>query len=387
MNDLVKNKELRILFTGDLAPIGSAESNELNDYSLTIDYKLKELVNKSEIAITNLEAPLTLSKNKILKTGPHLKAHPSSVKLLKDIGINVACLSNNHIRDYGTQGVLDTIRICTDNGIEIVGAGINLANASKSLIKTINGKKIAIFNFSETEYNVATKERAGSNPDDFFHIWESISNAKKENDYIIAVMHGGKEMYPYPTPNQLKLFRFIVDIGANAVIGHHSHVIGGYEIYKGKPIVYSLGNFIFDEPDNDESWYKGAIVVLNFDGNMETTIKFYQTKLENSQLLIVNEQNANWQISSQFISSISEEMINSEWQKMIEKHYYNTIKNLITPNLLQRFLYKLGFKKISKTQRKYLSTLGNRFRCRTHHFFTVGILNKFLEKECLTKKL
>ncbi len=145
--------------------------------------------------------------------------------------------------------------------------------------------------FQKSEYNYATSTRAGSNPDEALHVWEWITKTRSKCDFLVVIMHGGKEMHPYPTPYQMKLFRFIIDIGADAVIGHHSHVIGGYEIYHHKPIIYSLGNFLFDEEDNPPDWYRGAVAEIIYHSKNDFRLSFYLTKLENNMLFVVSKQN------------------------------------------------------------------------------------------------
>jgi poly-gamma-glutamate synthesis protein (capsule biosynthesis protein) len=113
----MKKNEIKLLFTGDLAPINSAESKQNKEYQIIIDEKINQLFQSHDLRICNLESPLTNSSDKIRKTGPHLKADPFSIKLVNDLDIDVTCLSNNHIRDYGEQGIRDTLEICQSNGL------------------------------------------------------------------------------------------------------------------------------------------------------------------------------------------------------------------------------------------------------------------------------
>lgn len=378
----MKDKSFSILFTGDLAPIGDAESMPGKPYSLQISNSIKILFDKFDLNITNLEAPLTLSSKKIVKTGPNIKAHPESVKILTDLNINIACLSNNHIRDFGNKGVIDTINICKSNNIRIVGAGANIEESSKPLIINVKGWNVAILNFSENEYNTATATRAGSNPDDPIHIWRSMTSAKDIADFIIVVLHGGKELYPYPTPAQLKLYRFIVELGADAVIGHHTHVIGGYEIYSGTPIVYSLGNFIFDEAGNPPEWYKGALSGISFKAKGGFELEFFLTSQDNKTLSVIDNQIIKpKEVGKDFIHPINDDIVKDEWEKIIKTQSLSTLKGLLHWNLIQRAMLKIGLKRVTQQDLRYLMALGNRFRCNTHRIFTTDVINFLTNSE------
>jgi poly-gamma-glutamate synthesis protein (capsule biosynthesis protein) len=373
------NKKTKILFTGDLAPVGHFESKPGSPATGVISEKLIKTFEEFDLRITNLECPLTESNNKIEKTGPHLKAHPNSIQLLVDLNINVAALSNNHVRDFGTEGVMDTIKFCQKNGIKTVGAGKNAEEASRPLFINLNGKTLAILNFSESEYSDAGKDFAGSNPDDTFQIWNSIKNAKEQSDFQIVILHGGKEMHPYPTPYQLKQFRFVADQGVHAVIGHHTHVIGGYEIYNGIPIVYSLGNFIFDEDGNSSDWYKGALAGISIDEQNNFELELFQVHLENKTIQIVDHfKVTNASNGNKFIQNIDDGQVAKEWEKLTKKQSIPVAKLLLNLSLFQRVLNKLGLFKYSNKDKRFLLALGNRYRCRTHRLFTVDSITNFL---------
>lgn len=373
------NNWIKILLTGDLALMGGAESLPERKYTLKISSELFSLFNSYDIKIANLETPLTTTSSGIIKTGPHLRVHPASITIVKDLGINVACLANNHIRDFGDKGVYDTINTCKQNNIMTVGAGSDLETASEVLFISFGNKKIAILNFSETEYNIADESSAGGNPDDPIHIWRSIQSAKKVADYLIVVMHGGKELYPYPTPYQLTLYRFIADLGVSAVIGHHSHVIGGYEIYNGIPIVYSLGNFIFDEEGNCPDWYHGALIGLVLNEKKVIDVTFYHTTFEHQFLILKGQQNIKNVIKNVFMKEINEVQVNEMWKDLVKNKKETIIKNILNYNLLRCFMYKLGIKFITKNEVKRLLSTWHRMTCTTRRLLNKNALDCFFK--------
>lgn len=373
---------IKIIFAGDLAPLGAAESSIDKKYALRISDEIKELFNSADLRIVNLETPLTLSETRIPKTGPHVKAHPESIRLLKDINVNIACLSNNHIRDYDSQGVYETIKVCNEQGIKTLGAGSDLADAATPLILEIKDVSIAFLNFSESEFNYATPQRAGSNPDDPVHIWQSVSALKGKVDHIFVVMHGGREMHPLPTPSQVDLYRFIIDIGADAVIGHHSHVIGGWESYKSKPIFYSLGNFIFDDHCTDPAWFTGAVVQLLISKTGEISFQHALVQLDEAKLKLLQpfaESSNSGKLSA--LKHISTEEVSEAWKKQVRKYAMSTAKSLLNPPLQKRILNKLGLFRLSNKDVATLIRMGNQLSCRTHRDMNIDAINHLLEKD------
>src|SRR5690554_2740361 len=177
---------MRLLIAGDLV------INQSYNVLENIDPELVELFSRSDCNIVNLEAPVTESKNKILKTGPHLKADKqSTLEVLKYLNIHIAALANNHIKDYDEQGILDTINFCKSNNIQTIGAGKNLEEASTTtVLDTLEGK-IALINIAENEWASAVANSAGANGMDLIKDTRKIQQAKKENDFVFVIVHGG----------------------------------------------------------------------------------------------------------------------------------------------------------------------------------------------------
>lgn len=222
----------------------------------------------ADYAVTNFEAPVVIDKgNPIKKSGPNLAAPPQAMEVIKEAGFSMITLANNHFRDQGQTGVMDTVHSAVKVGLDYVGGGENLAEALKTKYVTIKDKKFAFLNFCEQEYSIASDHYGGSNPYDIINITQTIQEAKATADDVILIIHGGIEHYPLPSPRMKKEYRFFVEAGADAVINHHQHCFSGYEIYKGKPICYGLGNFCFDAVDfrNNGMWDKGFLAKLTFD--------------------------------------------------------------------------------------------------------------------------
>ncbi len=255
-----KTDSIRVTVTGDLYP----------DPSLLLSRNLlaeiESILSDSDLVITNLECPLTTATGRIKKSGPYLKANTGSGKLLQAIKVNLVSLANNHLMDFGREGFNDTIDALRALGIPYTGAGRNLAEASQPYVREIRGTRIAVINVTQNEFSIAREDAPGANPIDPINNFYQIERAKAESDHQIVIVHAGIEGYPYPTPGLQKLYRFYASLGVDAVIGHHSHCIGGYEVFNNVPIFYSLGNFMFNEPGNPPSWYEGLLLDLAIGG-------------------------------------------------------------------------------------------------------------------------
>lgn len=255
--------EIKIFISGDFAPRHRAyEVIKNKDFSLLFGDVLP-YIKQADISITNLESPLIDEGNPIPKTGPNLKLPTESIEALKYAGFDMVTLANNHMMDFGAEGLISTISICEKNSIRCIGAGPNITEASKVCYIDKKGKTIAFINCCENEWSTTAENKPGCNPLNEVNIYYQIQEAKTNADYVILIIHGGHETYELPSPRMKQLYRWFIDLGVDAVIGHHTHCYSGSEIYKGKPIVYSLGNFIFYKKIPNPSWNIGVFSILS----------------------------------------------------------------------------------------------------------------------------
>ena len=164
--------------------------------------------------------------------------------------------------------------------ISVVGGGENSVQAKSPLILESKGKRIAIINACEHEFSIADCGHGGSNPLDLINMQQDITNMRGKVDFVVVIIHGGIEYYPYPTPRMKRWYRHFIDLGADAVINHHQHCINGYEVYKEKPIFYGLGNFYFPEfigVKESNTWGSGYAICLTLDDSVNfNLIPYYQ---------------------------------------------------------------------------------------------------------------
>ena len=255
---------MKIAIGGDVSITDFSASNFANADEKAAFNNVLDYFRQSDRVIVNLECALTESENRIKKFGPNLKAPKSTADTLLKAGVTDCALSNNHIFDFGIEGLKDTIDELNRVGINWTGIGENYEDSRKNQIIVQDGITIAIVDVCEHEYTYATENRIGARPFDEFETMDDIREAKKSADYVIVIYHGGKEHCRYPSPRLLKACREMAKCGADVVLCQHSHIIGAYEKYENCHILYGQGNFHFVKETHPSSgWDDGLIVMLD----------------------------------------------------------------------------------------------------------------------------
>ena len=235
---------MKVLICGDLVP-----KNCNNNYFIEnrkeelIDSSILNVMMESNLVIFNLECPITNTNKKINKNGPNLKCLPGSSNFFKDIN-SLVCLSNNHILDYGRNGLKDTIDELNKNSIKHIGASLSLKEEDNVFLK----KELTIINVCEHEFSYNEEKNYGAYEFDILDCFKKIQEAKKNNNTVIIIYHGGKELYQYPTPNTQKRCRELAKIGADLIVCQHTHCIVAEEQYLNSKIIYGQGDFLFEYP-------------------------------------------------------------------------------------------------------------------------------------------
>ena len=375
---------MKILISGDFCPIGRTDKYLRQERYEELFNGFNKVVETVDYAIVNFECPITLSNQKLLKTGPCIKTENlNSLKALKYAGFDLLTLANNHIQDYGSKGVIDTLENAHKFGFETIGAGNNIFSAKKPLIKVIKGIKTGFLNIAENEFCAANEEDAGAYTFDLIDNIKQINLLKKEVDKLILIYHGGREHYQLPTPEQRKRFRFFIENGVDAIVAHHTHCFSGFEYYNGKPIVYSLGNFIFDYKKKYQKgkWTEGMSVILNLiDDKFELEIiPHFQGKQDNStlQLLSNEEKEEFFNKIEQLSEKIKDDLLFiEEWENYLQTQEKFYLSSLYIKNLYIRALFMKGFFPINILKNKHNKLLLNLMRCEAHHEITKSILKK-----------
>lgn len=372
---------VKIFIAGDVIPKDRTTPLFKDKKTSEIFGNMLPIINDSDIKIVNLEAPVICnSPTPIRKSGPNLYTNKETVEVLKDAGFNVITLANNHFRDQGDNGISDTINVITSQHLAYVGGGHNYNEARKILYQKVNNSIIAIINFCEKEFSIATNEQGGSNPLDLIAIYNDICEAKKNANYILIISHGGVEHYQLPTPRMKKEFRFFIDAGADAVINHHQHCFSGYEVYNGKPIFYGLGNFSFDwNGKRNSTWNKGYAVTILLDKKIDFTIHPYIQCDEQPGIICKNESYYSNEISclNQIIQN--DKVLKDSFKKMAlsnEREYIFRLSSF--KSRLIRGLYKrMLIAQLYPQSKLYITK--NLLTCESHREVLLEILNNILE--------
>jgi len=188
-----QKEDLKILFAGDLCPMGEIEKACINDTQHEIGKNFREYFEKKDLFIANLEAPFTNYDIKANKIGPSLKADPRSFKIITECGIYVLNLANNHIMDYGRTGLNDSLNLIKENNLLCNGAGNTIEQALIPLRVNKNGIRISFLTYSENAFNIATADRPGCSPINQQEIIKTLKNEKQYADLIIISLHAGPE--------------------------------------------------------------------------------------------------------------------------------------------------------------------------------------------------
>lgn len=193
---------MKFLIAGDFCPIGRTDNYLKEERYHDLLNGFNNIVESVDYAIVNFECPVTKSNIKIEKTGPCIKTENlNAFEALKFAGFDLLTLANNHIQDYSSEGVLDTIKYAQEKVFDVVGAGKNIVEASKPFIQNIRGVRIGFVNIAENEFCTAENNLPGANTFDFIDNTKVIDELKHKVDKVVLIYHGGREHYQLPTPD------------------------------------------------------------------------------------------------------------------------------------------------------------------------------------------
>ena len=233
-----------------------------------------------DVAMVNLENPITDADRKRSGKRFNFRAEPESVAALEAGGIDLVTLANNHTMDYNRPGLLDTLAALDQSDIHAIGAGENITEARRPKILEVKGQRIAYFGYYNAHWHAATETSAGTNPRENEALAADIQAVRDQVDWVVVNFHWGEELARYPAPYQRSIARRAIDAGADLVVGHHPHVLQGAEVYKDRAIVYSLGNFIFG--GHSRSTYDTAVLKVAL-RDRQMKVDFVPVRVQNYQ--------------------------------------------------------------------------------------------------------
>ncbi len=271
LKDGKKKESAEVVIGGDLC---FAEDGFVLDYydkvkdlSKCISPELLELSNGADVFYLNHEYTISNRGEPLEGKLYTFRAKPKRMELLKEMGTDLVSLANNHVYDYGEEALTDTMDLLDEAGIPYAGGGRNIDEAKRPVYFVVNGIKIGFVAATNAEIVYYTPAATKDSPGvleayDTEEYNAVIEEASSQCDYLIAYIHWGPEDTNYYEQYQHDQGKEFLESGADIVVGGHPHVLQGMEYIEGKPIIYSMGDFWF----NDETKYTG-LLKLNINSN------------------------------------------------------------------------------------------------------------------------
>lgn len=262
-----------------------------------LDENVVSIMKSSDIMVANNEFAASERGSKINKLY-NFKAKPERLSIYNEMGVDIVSTANNHVYDYGEDAFLDTFKYLSEYGINHVGGGKNIEEASRAFYYIANGYKISFLSSSRAEKNIVTPG-AGEDSSGIFYCYDNslllkrIKEEKEKSDFVILLIHWGREDSSVLEDVQITTGKEYIAAGADLIIGSHAHVLQGMEFYDNKLIAYNLGDFIFNRETKDT-----GILSINIldDGCMKYLFipckqDNYKTSLlsDNEKLRVINK--------------------------------------------------------------------------------------------------
>ena len=372
-----------IIIAGDFF-IDSGNMNH-REPRFEFDKRLVEFIKSHQLSIVNFEATLGDELQPVMKSGPNLSSSVEAAKVALEIGFNAVSLGNNHSMDFGVEGLLSTLRFFEQHDIPVVGAGRCQSSASAPLEIQCKGKSISIFNFCHNEWGIAKPKTPGVSGLDLARNLKAVQKAKSETDFVVVICHMGHEYVRYQTPLVKGYLEAFADFGADVVVNHHPHVVGGKSQVGKSHVFSSIGNFCFTPHFMSETkdTQRGLLVSLTIREtgclDIKNTVVHWDQSKESLGILD-GEYLESWMKDFETTSAIFND--SEKTQAMLEQLVEDRVKEYsgrLEPrnNMVLRILRRLGlYNSMWPRSRRY--ALLNVIRCETHREILVHMLEEEL---------
>jgi len=237
-------QKLHLIAVGDIMLDRSVGDRIAANGCASIIEEVADHLRQGDIVFGNLECPLST-------VGPHqprgaciFRADPKTVKVLVLGGFDIVSLANNHALNSGRAALLQTLDHLEQAGIAYVGAARTKACGSDPTFITVRDIRVGVLAYTDLSFNCGSYSKVDEN---LSRLRQQIKQARNNCNLLIVSYHWGEEYRRKPTSRQIKVAHASIEAGADVVLGHHPHVLEGIELYQNRPIVYSMGNFIFDQ--------------------------------------------------------------------------------------------------------------------------------------------
>ncbi|MBQ8382240.1 MAG: CapA family protein [Clostridia bacterium] len=382
---------MKLYIGADLVPTeANLTAYRSGDLSEVIDPALTALLQTADYRIFNLECPLTDGGAPIDKCGPALRAPADAVNGLKALGADFVTLANNHILDYGEEGLADTRAVLADAGIAYAGAAEGVRHSGIYKLMA-DGVTLGIYCCTEHEFSVSKNGAPGAVPFEPVDSSADIAELKKICDRVIVLYHGGREMWQYPTPELRERCHHLVKAGADLIVCQHSHCIGCAEVVDGSTIVYGQGNFHFDLPDEQsELWCTALLLEVNITADSVSADPI-PLRLRGHRLTLADDADAAAILDGRNMRSeaLADGSYLKKFDEMLDEnadYYLSCLSGNYFSGFLPRALNKLTGRRYKKRKlsrmydREALLRLINYLECETHREVLTDILRRTLDK-------
>lgn len=373
-----------VIVGADICPIGNNLPHFLQGDPNSLFHDLLPSIQRADVAIANLECPLTDRLSPIPKTGPSFAAPPACANTIAAAGFKVIGLANNHIMDHGSDGLGDTVNACEAAGIQVVGVGANEAEARRILITPVGGIRLGILAVAENEFSTAGPRHPGANPLNIRNFVRDVQSRRGEMDFLVVLFHGGDEFH-VPSPAVQDTCRFFVEMGAAAVVVQHPHALGGIETYLGCPIVYGQGALIMDEEIYRDrgSFHQGFLLKLELRLGQRpdfAIVPFVQSfpdsgarRLSAGQEVIFRKE-----LESRSARLLDPLQVDSAWVEFCRRKSSSYLSGLLGFSRFLRRLNRTGLVSRAWLTRRARLRARNLFTCETHREAMETILKQEL---------
>lgn len=367
----------KAIFAGDVVISEDIEDSILSD-------EISTLFLSHDIRCVNFEAPILSKELPTEKVGPSVSQIEKSAEILKNAGVNLLSLANNHIMDYG----ISTLKATKDklSFAKTVGVGLSFEEAYSPAVFDIDNTTIAIFSFAEWGFGscdgIISKEG-------FAYIFNQsilnlISESASKYDVCIVCAHAGLEDAIIPLPQWRECYKSFIDAGAKAVIGHHPHIIQGVEVYKDCPIFYSLGNFYFDGFENTEEWNRGLCASLEFERGSLIDFKTISVERINNEIFLSDKEvfKEALKYRSDILKdrnryeNLLSEIIKYYWDNVYVVHYHKAFNHLFGRGFIVDFASKIYRKITGRADPNKYNYLLHNIAIDTHRFLCMLFLSR-----------
>jgi poly-gamma-glutamate synthesis protein (capsule biosynthesis protein) len=361
-----------VVIGADICPIETNRPFFKSGDAKTLFNDLLPEFESADLTIANLECPLIRKPSPILKTGPVFGEDGDCINGIRAAGIDILNLANNHILDHGPAGLENTLRVCADAGIETVGAGENLGQARKMLVRKLGSLRVGILAVAEHEFSIATRDSWGANPLDMIDFVRNVNSRRGEFDYLIVLLHGGDE-FLVPSPRIKDTCHFMIEMGANAVIVQHPHCLGGIEQYRGGHIVYGQGALVMDEAlyRSRDTFHEGFLVKLHLPdtgGSEMNIVPFFQSHPAPGARRMSGERECRFlsEIEKRSLAVRDDTYVERQWLRFCEERKQDYLSTVLGHGRILRRL-SLGGRLIDLFHgKKTLLGVRNAVLCETH---------------------